>query len=46
MGEFQDMLNITRRQALAASGGLVGTLLVPQRFASAAPALSEEVSNG
>jgi peptide/nickel transport system substrate-binding protein len=36
MGEFQDMLNITRRQALAASGGLVGTLLVPQRFASAA----------
>ncbi len=30
------MFNITRRQALAASGGLVGTLLVPQRFASAA----------
>jgi peptide/nickel transport system substrate-binding protein len=30
------MFNITRRQALAASGGLVGSLLLPQRFASAA----------
>jgi peptide/nickel transport system substrate-binding protein len=30
------MFNVTRRQALAASGGLLTTLLVPQRFASAA----------
>jgi peptide/nickel transport system substrate-binding protein len=36
MGEFQNMFNITRRQALAASGGLIGSLLVPQRFATAA----------
>ena len=30
------MFNLTRRQALAASGGLLGTLLAPSRFASAA----------
>ncbi|HXX03744.1 MAG TPA: ABC transporter substrate-binding protein [Xanthobacteraceae bacterium] len=30
------MFNVTRRQALAASGGLLTTLLAPQRFASAA----------
>ena len=30
------MFNISRRQALAASGGLIGSLLVPQRFATAA----------
>src|SRR5271170_7054316 len=30
------MFNVTRRQALATSGGFLGTLLVPQRFASAA----------
>src|ERR1700731_772239 len=36
IGEFQNMFNVTRRQALAASGGLIGTLLAPQRFASAA----------
>ena len=30
------MFNVTRRQALAASGGLVAALLEPQRFASAA----------
>jgi peptide/nickel transport system substrate-binding protein len=36
LGEFQNMFNISRRQALAASGGLIGSLLVPQRFATAA----------
>src|ERR1700758_3508477 len=36
MGELQNMFNISRRQALAASGGFIGSLLVPQRFASAA----------
>src|SRR6266849_5483624 len=36
LGEFLDMFNLTRRQALAASGGLIGTLLAPQRFAGAA----------
>src|ERR1700730_18932139 len=36
MGEFQNMFNISRRQALAAGGGLIGSLLVPQRFARAA----------
>ncbi len=30
------MFNVTRRQALAASGGLLSTLLAPQRFAIAA----------
>ena len=30
------MFNVTRRQALAASGGLLARLLAPQRFASAA----------
>jgi peptide/nickel transport system substrate-binding protein len=30
------MFNVTRRQAFAASGGLLATLLAPQRFASAA----------
>ena len=30
------MFNVTRRQALAASGGLVGAMLAPKRFASAA----------
>ena len=30
------MMKLTRRQALAGSGGLIGSLLVPQRFASAA----------
>jgi peptide/nickel transport system substrate-binding protein len=30
------MFNITRRQAFAASGGLVATLLAPRRFAIAA----------
>ncbi len=30
------MLHLTRRQALAASGGVLGSLLLPQRFASAA----------
>ena len=30
------MFNVTRRQALAASGGLLTTLLAPQRFALAA----------
>jgi hypothetical protein len=30
------MLHITRRQAFAASGGLLATLLAPQRFAVAA----------
>jgi peptide/nickel transport system substrate-binding protein len=30
------MFNITRRQALAASGGFIGSLLVPRRFATAA----------
>ena len=30
------MFNVTRRQAFAASGGLLSTLLLPQRFASAA----------
>src|SRR5271170_8008315 len=30
------MFNVTRRQALAASGGLLSTLLAPRRFASAA----------
>ena len=30
------MFNVTRRQALAASGGVLGSLLLPQRFASAA----------
>ncbi len=30
------MFNVTRRQALAGSGGLLTTLLLPQRFASAA----------
>ena len=30
------MFNVTRRQALAASGGLLTTLLAPQRFATAA----------
>jgi hypothetical protein len=29
------MFNLTRRQVLAASGGLIGTLLAPRRFASA-----------
>ncbi len=32
------MFNVTRRQALATSGGLLATLLAPQRFASAAAA--------
>jgi peptide/nickel transport system substrate-binding protein len=30
------MFNVTRRQALAAGGGFIGTLLAPQRFAAAA----------
>jgi peptide/nickel transport system substrate-binding protein len=30
------MFNVTRRQAFAASGGLLSTLILPQRFASAA----------
>ena len=30
------MLNITRRQTLAVGGGFIGSLLLPQRFASAA----------
>jgi len=30
------MFNLSRRQALAAGGGLIGSLLVPQRFARAA----------
>ena len=30
------MFHVTRRQALAASGGLLGTLLAPSRFASGA----------
>jgi peptide/nickel transport system substrate-binding protein len=30
------MFNVTRRQAIAASGGLMATLLAPQRFAGAA----------
>ena len=30
------MFNVTRRQALAASGGLVGAMLAPKHFASAA----------
>jgi peptide/nickel transport system substrate-binding protein len=30
------MLNVTRRQALAAGGGLISSLLVPSRFAGAA----------
>jgi peptide/nickel transport system substrate-binding protein len=30
------MFNVTRRQAFAASGGLLSSLLLPQRFASAA----------
>jgi peptide/nickel transport system substrate-binding protein len=30
------MFNVTRRQAVAASGGLIATLLAPQRFAIAA----------
>src|ERR1700749_3415281 len=36
IGEFQNMFNPSRRQALAAGGGLIGSLLVPQRFARAA----------
>src|SRR6516164_464562 len=36
MGEFQTMFNLTRRQALATSGGIIASLLVPSRFASAA----------
>src|SRR6201986_221941 len=36
IGEFQNMFNLSRRQALAAGGGLIGSLLVPQRFARAA----------
>src|SRR5208282_3962736 len=35
-GECPNMFNITRRQVFAASGGLLTTLLAPQRFASAA----------
>ena len=31
-----NMFNVTRRQALAASGGLLGAMLAPKRFASAA----------
>ena len=30
------MFNLTRRQALATSGGILATLLAPQRFATAA----------
>src|ERR1700730_19296381 len=30
------MFNVTRRQALAASGGFISALLAPQRFAAAA----------
>src|SRR3974390_3166203 len=33
---MRTMINITRRQGLAIGGGLVGSLLLPQRFASAA----------
>jgi len=30
------MFNVTRRQALAGSGGVIASLLAPQRFAGAA----------
>jgi peptide/nickel transport system substrate-binding protein len=35
-GGVSNMFNVTRRQAFAASGGLLASLLAPQRFASAA----------